>query len=266
MVVIPKGRFVMGFEGGEPGRYEGPPHAVRIRRAFAIGRFEVLTREYAAFVNATRYDSGPGCETWDAGTSSIRDLRELSWRVPAPGRASSADEPVVCVSWRDAQAYVTWLSETTGHRYRLASEAEWEYVARAGSRSDFPWGNDPEQGCRYANVYDATAADASKRFASARCSDGHAGVAAAGQYPANALGVHDMIGNVWEWTQDCYRSPYAPGTGDGTTVEVQGACELRSVRGGSWRTHMFRQRSSWRGRDPEDRKSDIFGFRVVREL
>jgi formylglycine-generating enzyme required for sulfatase activity len=91
-------------------------------------------------------------------------------------------------------------------------------------------------------------------------------VAPVGAYPANAFGLHDLIGNVWEWTQDCYRVPYPATPVDGTAVEVQGPCELRTVRGGSWRSHMFRQRSTWRGRDPEDRKSDIFGFRIARDL
>ena len=266
MVVVPPGRFVMGAEGGEKGRPEGPRRTVSIPQAFAVGRFEVTRAQYEAFVNATQYDSGPGCAGWSAAKQNFEDFPEFNWRNPAAGVTTAANEPIVCVSWLDAKAYVAWLSQVTGHGYRLATEAEWEYFARAGAATDFPWGDDPDQGCQYANVYDSSSADPTKKFPNANCTDQHATVAPVGQYPPNAFGLHDVIGNVWEWTQDCYQGPYAAAPVDGSSYEVAGQCELRSVRGGSWRSHMFRQRPAWRGRDPETRKSDIFGFRVVREL
>lgn len=270
MVVVPAGRFVMGFDGGEEGRPEGPRRAVTIAKPFALGRFEVTHAQYAEFVAATGHDSGPGCygPLQEGASGAWTWYDTATWRDPSGGSGlrPAADEPVVCVSWSDAQAYVAWLSTRTGQRYRLPTEAEWEYAARAGSSSEFPWGDAADAGCAWANVYDASARDVSRRTAPANCRDRHPGVASVGAYPANAFGLHDMIGNVWEWTQDCYVAPYPAEPVDGRAVEVSGRCELRTVRGGSWRSHMFRQRSSWRGRDPQDRKSDIFGFRVARDL
>jgi formylglycine-generating enzyme required for sulfatase activity len=270
MVVVPAGGFTMGFDGGEQGRPEGPRREISLARPFALGRFEITHAQYAAFVAATGHDSGPGCygplKAGDTGAWTWYEA--ATWRDPSggSGQRPAAEEPAVCVSWSDAQAYVAWLSRRTGQRYRLPTEAEWEYAARAGSTTEFPWGDDADAGCAWANVYDASTRDASRRSAPANCRDRHAGVAPVGAYPANAFGLHDLIGNVWEWTQDCYRVPYPATPVDGTAVEVQGPCELRTVRGGSWRSHMFRQRSTWRGRDPEDRKSDIFGFRIARDL
>jgi formylglycine-generating enzyme required for sulfatase activity len=269
MVVIAPGRFTMGFEGGEAGRPEGPLRVITLRRAFALARFEVTHADYAAFVAATGHDSAPGCygplRSGDSGNWSW--YPDAHWRsLPAGAPAPRPIDPVVCVSWRDAQAYVAWLSQRTGQRYRLPTEAEWEYAARAGSTTQFPWGDDEAGACAQANVYDESGRDPARRTPVAPCNDGQPRVAPVGALAPNAFGLHDMIGNVWEWTQDCYVAPYPRRPVDGSAVEVRGDCALRAVRGGSWRTLMFRQRSSWRGRDPEDRKADIFGFRVAREL
>ena len=269
LVVVPEGRYTMGFDGGEEGRPEGPARTVAIRGAFALGRYEVTHAEYAAFVRATRHDSGRGCygplRAGETGNWSWYD--DADWQqLPAGAPPPRADDPVVCVSWRDAQAYVAWLSQRTGERYRLPTEAEWEYAARAGSTTQFPWGDDESGACAQANVYDQSGRDPARRTPVAPCDDGQPRVATVGALAANAFGLHDMIGNVWEWTQDCYVAPYPRRPVDGAAVEVRGACELRAVRGGSWRTLMFRQRSTWRGRDPEDRKADIFGFRIARDL
>jgi formylglycine-generating enzyme required for sulfatase activity len=269
MVVVEPGRFTMGFDGGEAGRPEGPPRAITIRRAFALARFEVTHADYAAFVAATGHSVEPGCygplRSGESGNWSW--YTDADWqRLPASAPAPRPSDPVVCVSWRDAQAYVAWLSQRTGQRYRLPTEAEWEYAARAGSTTQYPWGDDATGACAQANVYDESGRDAARRTPVAPCNDGQPRVALAGSLAPNAWGLHDMIGNVWEWTQDCYVAPYPRRPVDGAAVEVRGDCALRAVRGGSWRTLMFRQRSSWRGRDPEDRKADIFGFRVARDL
>jgi formylglycine-generating enzyme required for sulfatase activity len=269
MVVVAPGRFTMGFDGGEAGRPEGPRRAVTIRRAFALARFEVTHADYAAFVAATGHAVEPGCygplRSGESGNWSW--YTDADWqRLPASAPAPRPTDPVVCVSWRDAQAYVAWLSQRTGQRYRLPTEAEWEYAARAGSTTQYPWGEDEAGACAQANVYDESGRDPARRTPVAPCTDGQPRVAPVGALAPNAFGLHDMIGNVWEWTQDCYVAPYPRGPRDGSAVEVRGACALRAVRGGSWRTLMFRQRSSWRGRDPEDRKADIFGFRIARDL
>jgi formylglycine-generating enzyme required for sulfatase activity len=266
LIVVPPGTFVMGFDGGEAGRPEGPRRSITLPLAFAAGRTEVTHAQFAAFVAATGYQPAPRCLGWSAAQRDTIWHDDADWRSPAPGVQAAPGEPVVCVSWLDARAYAAWLSRRTGHRYRLPTEAEWEYLARAGSDTQYSWGNDDAGACRFANVYDLSADESGKRWPPAPCNDGQPNVAPVGRYAPNGFGLHDLTGNVWEWTADCYTAPYPAQPLDGAAVEVAGACALRVVRGGSWRTHLFRQRVTWRGRDPEDRRSDIFGFRVVRDL
>jgi formylglycine-generating enzyme required for sulfatase activity len=265
MVVIAPGEFRMGFDGGEKDRYEGPVHTVRIHRPFAAGRYEVTHAQYAAFVQATGHSDGIGCNLWMPDDHTIRKNDALSWRDPGYGRPPQDNEPVACVSWNDAQAYVAWLRQRTGQPYRLLTEAEWEYVARAGSATAYPWGDDPERACGFANVYDASAADPRTPWPAAKCSDGHAGVATVGSLAPNAFGLFDVIGNVWEWVEDCYAMPYPARPVDGSAQRAAG-CDRHGVRGGSWRTDIRRQRPAFRGRDEPELISNIFGLRVARDL
>jgi len=265
MVEVPPGRFSMGFEGGEKDRYEGPVRAVTVTRKFALGKFEVTHGQYATFVQATGRASGPGCNVWVEAKQKIERDLSLDWRNPGYGRPPRDDEPVACISWNDAEAYVAWLSSVTGQRYRLPTEAEWEYAARAGSDRRYPWGDDPELACRYANVYDASATNPAIPWAPTACADGYAGVAPVGRFATNALGLHDMIGNVWEWVVDCYAMPY-PATPIDGSAQLMIGCDRRGTRGGGWRTDIQRQRPSFRGRDPVDLLSQIFGMRVARDL
>jgi formylglycine-generating enzyme required for sulfatase activity len=266
MVIVPSGIFTMGAEGGEEGRPEGPLRKIVISKPLALGKTEVTQAQFADFVRDTGYAPDAGCSGWDKELQTIADRPTADFRTPSPGVVTEPDEPVVCVSWRDAQAYARWLSSATGQPYRLPTEAEWEYAARAGSATLYPWGDDANDACEFANVYDESTIVRATRFTPAKCSDGSAGVARVGSYRANAFGLHDMIGNVWEWTADCYRAPYPAQPLDGSAVESESPCERRSVRGGGWRTQMYRQRPTWRGRDPEDTRSDIFGFRVARDV
>lgn len=265
MVVIAPGSFSMGFDGGEPERYEGPVRQVNVVRAFAAGRTEVTVGQYRDFVAATGYEAAMGCFAWDGKVAEMID--DANWEKPGYGRELSADEPVVCVDWDDSKAYVDWLAEKTGKNYRLLSEAEWEYAADAGSEAIYPWGDDPNAACTYANVFDLDAADAisDSPLTPVDCRDGHAKVAPVGSYPPNAFGLQDMVGNVWEWTADCYVMPYPDGPLDGSPVTAAD-CDRRSVKGGSWVTGVTRQRPTFRGRDPEDRSSRVFGLRVARDL
>ena len=266
MVVIPPGDFTMGHEGGEPGRYEGPVREMQVAHGFALGRYEVTQAQFTAFAKATGHASQGGCRIWDG--TAWQEPEHADWTDPGYGRAPADDEPVACVSWLDARAYVAWLSELTGQVYRLPSEAEWEYAARAGSDADFYWGDDESIACRWANVYDTSGhAEYAFPWDPVGCDDGQPGVAIVGQYPPNAFGLYDILGNVWEWVEDCYLVPYPDdGPRDGSAVQVEGPCDRRSVRGGSWITRMYRHRLSWRGRDPEPTLFSFFGFRVARDL
>jgi len=270
LVVIPPGRYLMGAEGGEDGRPEGPVRDVRIQAAFAAAVTEVTQEQFAAFVVATGRAMPGGCRIWDG--KEWQQPADADWTNPGYGRVPFADEPVTCVSWHDARDYAAWLATRTGQPYRLLSEAEWEYVARAGSPGDFPWSAavGPERDaapCRAANVYDqAGARQNSFDWQPFACDDGYGQAAPVGSFPPNAFGLRDVLGNVWEWTADCYVAPYPATPVDGTPVRATGDCALRTVRGGSWITRPSRQRVSFRGRDPEDARYSFFGIRVARDL
>lgn len=267
MVVVPPGTFRMGADGGEHGRPEGAPHEVRIGYAFALGLTEVTNRQFALFVKKDGYRPNGNCRTWDRTSATVAARADADWRKPDGVRAARPDQPVTCVSWRDAQAYAAWLSRETGHRYRLPSEAEWEYAARAGADTAYPWGDDPDGSCAYANLYDLDGQQDKIAWPLHRCRDGFPEMAPADAKQANAFGLKGMIGNAWEWTQDCYVAPYSATVSvDGRPYESAGPCERRSVRGGSWITTVFRNRPAWRGRDPEVLVSWIFGFRIARDL
>lgn len=277
MVVVPAGHFIMGADAGEADRPEGAPHPVTIARAFALATREVTNGDYAAFLSAAGYQTSRGCRSLIRATGKVEAIADADFRHPGEGAGEGApDKPVVCVSWRDAKAYTAWLSQKTGKPYRLPSEAEWEYAARAGTNTEFPWEGGAAKACLHANVLDgdgmadgalAVFGGAGGMPAAVPCRDGFAGAAPVGSYPPNAFGLYDMVGNVWEWTQDCYVAPYpADAPRDGRAYEVAGACPRRAVRGGSWMSAAFRNRVTWRGRDPEDQVSWIFGFRVARDL
>ena len=277
MVVIPPGTFRMGANAGEEGRPEGPVRHIKIRRPFALGAYEITNAQYARFLASTGRAPSKGCRSLKNG--KVESIPEADFRQPGFGAGGGApDLPVVCVSWKDATAYADWLSAKSGKRYRLPTEAEWEYAARAGGQGEYYWGNLAEDACANANVFDRDGAEggtvavfsvtsAGEDVPHAKCRDGHAGVAPVGSYRPNAFGLYDMTGNVWEWTQDCYVAPYADAAPrDGRAYEVTGACPRRAVRGGSWMSTPFRNRSSWRGRDPEELVTWIFGFRVARDV
>ena len=267
MVVAPAGEFIMGAEGGEEGRPDGPPHRVAIARPFAIGEFEVTNREFAAFVADTGYETSPPCAVRVGDEWLLHP--EALWTDLQTGQEWEPDHPVACVNWLDARAYVAWLAERTGRPYRLPSEAEWEYAARGGMSGDFPWGAEPDEACIHANVFDSSAkAELGYSWQAADCDDGFSMLAPVGQLRPNGFGLHDVAGNLWEWVEDCYEAPYpADIPTDGSSYgPPPGECERRSVRGGSWTSRISRQRLAFRGRDPEDLRYSIFGFRVARSL
>jgi formylglycine-generating enzyme required for sulfatase activity len=269
MVAIPAGSFLMGSPASEAGRDadEGPQRQVRLA-GFAMGKTEITRAQFGRFVAASGHVTDAernaggfqGCYAWQDGKWDWR--AGVNWRNL--GFAQGEDHPAVCLSWNDAQAYVRWLSAQTGQDYRLPSEAQWEYAARAGSTGSKPWGESPDEACRHANVADQTRGPGGQgRNSAHQCSDGHSFTAPVGRYQPNAFGLHDMIGNAWEWTQDCYADSYSGAPVDGSAQADRG-CERRVLRGGSWRSIPGGARSARRHGNGAADRNDFRGFRVVR--
>ncbi|HEX4409249.1 MAG TPA: SUMF1/EgtB/PvdO family nonheme iron enzyme [Xanthobacteraceae bacterium] len=270
LVVLPAGSFVMGSPDGEQGRSadESPQHVVTIAKPIAVGKFEITVDQFAAFINETKYDAGDKCLTLEDGKSSLKDGR--SWRDP--GYPQTGSHPVACVSWSDAKAYAIWLSRKTGKDYRLLSEGEWEYAARAtttrGSGSRYSFGDDDGAMCRYANVADRTARQTipgASSWTVFPCSDGYAYAAPVGLFTANAFGLYDLLGNVWEWTQDCYNATYNGAPADGTAWTA-GDCAQRVIRGGMWGSSPASVRSARRFKDQATTRSQDIGFRIAHPI
>jgi formylglycine-generating enzyme required for sulfatase activity len=180
---------------------EGPRHEVTISDRFAVMEAEVTRDQFAAFVKEAEYATEGGCYYWDGTRAQLDPQR--SWQNP--GFEQTDQHPVVCVNWNDAQAYAKWLSQKTGRRYRLPSEAEWEYVARAGTQTRFWFGDKDEDLCTYGNVGDRSTKagwkEWDKNWRNAECNDGHIFTAPVKSFKPNAYGLYDVNGNAWEWTR-----------------------------------------------------------------
>jgi formylglycine-generating enzyme required for sulfatase activity len=260
MIVVPAGDFLMGSPESEQERNEdeGLERKVSIPRPLAIGRTEVTRGQFARFETETGYRADGGCRAWNATKSAWEHQQDKSWRDP--GFPQTDQHPAVCVNWPDAKAYVEWLAEKTGKKYRLLSEAEWEYAARAGEQTVRYWGErfDPE-GCKYANIADATAKKTHEEDRPyAECDDRHAFTAQVGSYEANKFGFRDMIGNAWEWTQDCWKNHGAPER----RIDRR-YCDI-VVRGGSWQTHPRMSRAAGRIWESPGNRDNSVGLRVAR--
>ena len=231
MVVLPAGTFRMGcLRGSSCPRDELPVREVTISQRLALSKHEITFADWQACVE------GGGCDGY------LPD--DEGW-----GRES---RPVIHVDWDDARSYVSWLSRSTGEVYRLPSEAEWEYAARAGTETQYDWGN----------IYMSDRANCGDE----RCRDGYANTAPAGSFPANAWGLHDMHGNVFEWVQDCWAgSTYEGAPADGS-ARLDGDCTSRVIRGGAWSSSLGHLRSANRIRNSRDDRQNSVGFRVVRAL
>lgn len=271
MVVVPAGSFVMGTPAAALGGVELPPEtqpaAIQIGRSFALGRFEVTRGEFAEFVRESGYEVRLGCRTWDPALARFADDGRRTWQNPGVPAEPSDLHPVSCVAWSDAQAYANWLSRKTRQRYRLPSAAEWEYAARAGTTTLRFWGDEAEDACEFANTYDAESRRAYRLgWPNAGCNDGHADLSPVGRFRANAFGLHDVIGNVWEWTADCSTGSNVGRPTDGSAWTWLGGCKRRVMRGGGWLTPPDRSRSGFHGDSEETDRADFVGFRVAREL
>jgi formylglycine-generating enzyme required for sulfatase activity len=231
MIVIPAGEFTMGSPPDEPARSdnEGPQHRVKIAKAFAVSKYEL------------RFDEWDVC----VAVGGCRAVSDNGWGHDA--------QPAINVSWFDSQQYVNWLSLVTGRPYRLLTEAEWEYAARAGTTTAFYWGEGLGRGNANCNG----------------CGSKWSGKqpAPVGSFPPNAFGLHDMTGNVWQWVQDCYAASYNGVPTDGSGW-IDADCRSRVVRGGSWvgLASSARPRSAYRDWRPPDSPSYGIGIRVGRTL
>ncbi len=232
MIVVPAGEFVMGSPATEVnrGEDESPQHQVIFDYDFAVGVFEVTFEQWEFCLRDRGCDHDPIDNGWGKG-----------------------HQPVTNVSWSDAKQYVKWLSHKTGHQYRLLNEAEWEYVARAGSTTKFWWGDDSPKG----------------KAVCAGCSlNGSPDIAQpVGSYSPNPFGLYDVHGNVWEWVEDCWSKDYEEHPVDGSAFVPEGQCKRRVLRGGAWPNggrHLRSANRSWKG--PTHRSMNGKGFRVAMTL
>lgn len=269
MAVLPAGRFDMGSPDSDPqnGFDEGPQHEVQFASPFAIGKYEVTRGEFAAFFRASGYSMEDGCHYRTGPQPEFSSV--FHWLNP--NYEQTDRHPVVCVSWKDAQAYASWLSRGTGHTYRLPSEAEWEYAARAGTTTSRYWGMSEDDGCEYANGADLSSAADLPGWTVAQCHDGYLHSAEVGTFKPNGFGLHDMLGNVAEWIEDCWNETFEGAPIDGS-VWREGNCSRPILRGASWhddpRFLRSANRYGFEALDWDNKESRYynFGFRVARSI
>src|SRR5262245_6651402 len=227
LIIVPAGSFMMGSAEGEGSNDEHPQHQVTITHSFAVGKYEVTFAQWDVCVAA----------------GACQKVGDSGW-----GRG---DQPVINVSWEDAQRYVGWLSRVTRQPYRLLSEAEWEYAARAGSSARYAWGEEIGQG--NANCFFCGSEWDGKR------------TAPVGSFKPNAFGLHDMHGNVWEWVQDAYHPSYQEAPADGSAWQG-GEESSRAHRGGAWGNQPSDLRSAFRSWSTEASRRVTIGFRIARSI
>lgn len=266
MVVVPAGRFRMGSPATEAGRNrnEGDRHEVVIPAPFAVGKYEITRGQFSEFVRATGHEMSKGC--WAFNSRATAWLRDSGRSWLEPGFTQTDQHPVVCVSWEDARAYVKWLSGKTGKHYRLLTEAEWEYATRANTVTARYWRDPVQQACEFANVADQQAKRQYPGWSAFDCDDRFAETAPVGSYKPNGFGLHDMLGNVWEWVEDCWNESYAGAPNDGSAW-LSGNCTKRVLRGGSWSNTSEILRSAFRnGHVTANRNYFNNGFRIAMTL
>jgi formylglycine-generating enzyme required for sulfatase activity len=269
MVVVPLGSFQMGASGHE--NSEQPQHQVELARGFAIGRAEVTVAQFGEFVRASGYtpdsDRLGGASVYDEDSGRMQTKADADWRDDYAGNRARDSDPVVNVSWNDARAYAQWLSQRTGKRYRLPTEAEFEYAERAGTNTPYWWGEGAPKK-RVENLTgsgDRSPSHRSWSNAFGEYDDGWWGPAPVMSFAANPFGLYDIDGNVSEWVEDCWHDNYTRAPRDGSAW-VNPGCALRVVRGGSWGSAPDQDRSAFRQAAGVDARSGRVGFRVVREL
>ena len=235
--------------------FERPQHQVSIGRSFALGKYRVTRGEFAAFVRETGYTAVVGCTLWINHRYPVHP--NAGWQNP--GYTQTDLDPVVCVSWYDAKAYIAWLNGKLHDRlpadgdgpYRLPSEAEWEYAARAGTRTARWWGD-------AIGSSNADCDGCGSRWDKKQ-------TAPAGSFQTNPFGLSDVLGNASEWTEDCWNETYSGAPQDGSAWTT-GMCELRVRRGGDWANLPWLLRSADRTRGKPNDGTNYIGFRVAKTL
>jgi formylglycine-generating enzyme required for sulfatase activity len=273
MVVIPTGSFQMGAADNEDDRAdaETPRHQVTIAKGFAMARSAITVGQFREFVRASGYQPDSvrlgGASVYDERSGALRDDSRATWQDDYAGHPAQDDLPVVNVSWRDASAYADWLSQRTGKRYRLPSEAEFEYALRGGTQTRYWWGSQAPTRKVENLTGSSDRSPSGRRWSNAfpGYRDGYWGPAPVMSFEANPFGLYDIDGNVSEWTTDCWHDNYVRAPVDGSAWLNPG-CSVRVVRGGSWGSSPDQVRSAYRqGADGRVRSARV-GFRVVREL
>ncbi|NHF68037.1 formylglycine-generating enzyme family protein [Xanthomonas hortorum] len=274
MVSIPAGEFLMGsteprIGDGSHNPAEGPPHRVQVQ-AFRMATYETTVAQFRQFIAATHHQTQNSC--WEFDKQDGIKLNAATWNTAK--HAPTDYHPVVCVTWEDATAYVQWLAHHTGRRFRLPSETEWEYAARAGTTTKYASGDAADALCAFANMKDrrfktATQRDYALDMLVTDCDDGAEYTAVVGMYPANAFGLHDMMGNVAEWVADCQHPDYQGAPNDGSAwrdnCEVEG--DYFITRGGSFASSRQVLRSAARGHGGRTNASSLGeGFRIAEDI
>lgn len=282
VVWVPAGSFMMGVSSevevrnGLPAYAAGgnlPIHKVTFAKRFAMGKYPVTVAQFRTFVQETGHQTVNSCtnQQRNDGHMIYEEARGFSWRDP--GFPQTDNHPVLCVSWDDAMAYSAWLSKKTGHRYSLPNQSQYEYATRAGTTTDYFWGDGRPQkddpACLYANMPDLDQGramgsdvpmDWKYRY---QCSDGWAYTAPVGTYRPNPWGLHDMLGNIWEWTEDCWSPNHQGAPTDGST-RTDGDCDAHPSMGGSYGNAAYSGYAGMRGPRDADYRGHSWGFRIAR--
>lgn len=273
MVVMPHGSFRMGSPDDEASRQaaEGPQHRVIFTRGFALARSEITVAQFRRFVVASRYRSvaerAGRSRVFDEKTGQMSDREGVNWRHDHVGAPATDDMPVLHVAFEDGVAYADWLSRQTAQKYRLPSEAEFEYVLRAGSGTAYPWGEGRPKRLVGNLTGEGDQSMRGRRWGNAvpGYRDGFWGPAPTRSFAPEAYGSFDLIGNASEWTLDCWHDSYKRAPMDGSAW-VNPGCRQRVVRGASWASALEQARSAFRQGVDARNTSARTGFRVVREL
>lgn len=276
MVVLPAGQYMMGatdadFKGNEQYRFmldtETPRHLVHVK-SFAIAKFDVTRAQFAQFVRETGFKD-KGCEIFGDVLGTPRWYKSSLADWQNPGFKQTGQDPVVCVSWNDAQKYIAWLNvklgnKSTGH-YRLPTEAEWEYAARAGAQTPNYWGGvGSANQCKFANARDLSAKDLDPGAPHVNCFDGYIETSPVGSFQPNAWGLYDMLGNVQQWVMDCMQYDYSAASA-AIMLNTEN-CTKKDIRGAGWATIPIGVRSACRNASKPNARNTDFSFRLAVDI